>query len=236
MIAYESSSRLPMLVMGVALVALALGGSAQAAGGSPVPVPDDPPPGIALTRVKVVQPVAAPRATKEAAATPTTQASVPTPDPPVVPTTAKQPEAQAPARSRRRERGDARQPRVSRPSSPRVVARTVAPVAAPVVTTRRATTQPMVVKRSARAVERKNPPPPKTSKSSKTRVARVSEPLVRLPHDALRLGLPVGALIVGRPGAEPDAGLLALAGLLLVVAAAGTLVVGVAAREALGRA
>ena len=86
-------------------------------------------------------------------------------------------------------------------------------------------------------MERKNPPPPKTSKSSKTRVARVSEPLVRrLPHDALRLGLPVGALIVGRPGAEPDAGLLALAGLLLVVAAAGTLVVGVAARESLGRA
>ena len=76
----------------------------------------------------------------------------------------------------------------------------------------------------------------RSSKSSKTRVARVSEPLVRLPHDALRLGLPVGALIVGRPGAEPDAGLLALAGLLLVVAAAGTLVVGVAAREALGRA
>ncbi len=235
MIAYESSSRLPMLVMGVALVALALGGSAQAAGGSPVPVPDDPPPGIALTRVKVVQPVAAPRATKEAAATPTTQASVPTPDPPVVPTTAKQPEAQAP-RGAGAGSGATTPTRVSRPSSPRVVARTVAPVAAPVVTTRRATTQPMVVKRSARAVERKNPPPPKTSKSSKTRVARVSEPLVRLPHDALRLGLPVGALIVGRPGAEPDAGLLALAGLLLVVAAAGTLVVGVAAREALGRA
>ena len=122
MIAYESSSRLPVLVMGVALVALALGGSAQAAGGSPVPVPDDPPPGIALTRVKVVQPVAAPRATKEAAATPTTQASVPTPDPPVVPTTAKQPEAQ-----RRAERapgsGAPRRPGSAGLRAARVVAR-----------------------------------------------------------------------------------------------------------------
>ena len=93
MIEHESSSRLPVLAVGVALVALALAGSAHATGGSPVPVPDDPPPGVALTRVKVVQPVAASRATKEAAAAPTTQASVPSPDPPVVPTTSKQAEA-----------------------------------------------------------------------------------------------------------------------------------------------
>jgi hypothetical protein len=42
----------------------------------------------------------------------------------------------------------------------------------------------------------------------------------------------VGALLVGRPDAGPDAGLLLLAGLLLAVAAAGALVLGVAVRRA----
>ena len=71
---------------------------------------------------------------------------------------------------------------------------------------------------------------------AKTRVARSSEPLVRLPHDALRLGLPSERSSSDDPEPSPTPELLALAGLLLVVAAAGTLVVGVAAREALGRA
>ena len=162
MIEYESSLRLPVLGVVAALVALVLAGSAQAAGGSPVPVPDDPPPGIALTRKKVVQPVTtpvtAPRATKKDAVMPATEAtaSVPTPDPPVVQTRAKQAEPQASGAAVADRGGTATVTnRVICRSSPRVVApKLAAPVVATTVTARRATTQPMVVTRSETPAER----------------------------------------------------------------------------------
>jgi hypothetical protein len=101
------------------------------------------------------------------------------------------------------------------------------------VTPTRTTKPPTRVARSERQAPRaKRPPPESKPKPLATRAAKVVTPVTSLPRDALRLGLPVGALIVGRPGASPDAGLLVLAALLLVVAAAGTLVLAVAARGA----
>ena len=84
----------------------------------------------------------------------------------------------------------------------------------------------MTAEEACRVAREVEPKPPAS------RTDEVSEPVARLPHDAARLGLPVGALIVGRPASGPDAGLLVLAALLLVVAAVGTLVIGVAARSA----
>jgi hypothetical protein len=54
--------------------------------------------------------------------------------------------------------------------------------------------------------------------------------VVRPPHDTIRIGLPVGRLLPG-PDGSGDEALLIAAALLLAGAAAGSLVVGTAARK-----
>ena len=79
----------------------------------------------------------------------------------------------------------------------------------------------------------------KGAKAAPSRPAPAAEPAataLRVPHDTLRLALPVGALIVGRPDRGPDAGLLVLAAFLLATAAAGGFVLGIAARSAASHA
>ena len=248
MIEYESSLRLPVLVVGAALVALVLAGSAHAAGGSPVPAPDDPPPGLQVTAAKKARDVPTPRATKETApttpptqratkaTTPPTSASalVPTPDAPLAPTAAPKPAADSSgANGTETKRATPEASPSSRPSTPRVAVQSVAPA---VVRAQRTVEPPVRTARSEPRPRPRKPAKPRQAKPLATRAAEVATPVVRLPHDAIRLGLPVGALIVGRPGSDPDAGLLVLAALLLVVAGAGTLVVGLAARGAVRHA
>jgi hypothetical protein len=57
-----------------------------------------------------------------------------------------------------------------------------------------------------------------------------------VPHDPIRLALPVAALVVGRPDRGPDTALLVLAAFLLATAAAGAFVLGIAARSAASHA
>ena len=68
------------------------------------------------------------------------------------------------------------------------------------------------------------------------KAAKASTPVLRVPHDTIRLALPIGALIVGRPDRGPDTALLVLAALLLATAAAGGFVLGIAARSAASHA
>ena len=245
MIYWESSLRLPVLVAGVGAIVLALGlaASAQAAGGSPLPAPDDPPPGLELTRTKVVRTVPTTRPTKEAApkkaaTTPasSTAVPVPTPDAPLESTSAPQtPPASSAPDGAQTERAVSVAPKVSRRSAPRPAVRVAAaPVVAEVATPTptRITTPPARAARSepsAPAKKRSSRPEPKPLA---TQGAEPPVPVARIPHDALRVGIPIGALIVGRPGSDPDAGLLVLAAMLLVTVAVGTLVLGLAARGA----
>ncbi|HEX2302192.1 MAG TPA: hypothetical protein VHH57_01100 [Gaiella sp.] len=57
-------------------------------------------------------------------------------------------------------------------------------------------------------------------------------PVVRVPRDAVRLGLPLATLAPRRPGDDVPVGPLVAAALLLGAAAGGSLLVGVAARSA----
>ncbi|HXV93319.1 MAG TPA: hypothetical protein VD813_08490 [Pseudonocardia sp.] len=53
-----------------------------------------------------------------------------------------------------------------------------------------------------------------------------------MPHDAVRLGLPIATLVAAEPAESLPAGLLLAAGLLFAAAAGGSLLLGVAARGA----
>jgi hypothetical protein len=79
-------------------------------------------------------------------------------------------------------------------------------------------------------------PKPKAKAQPKTVVTKakrtVAPPEAR-PRDAVRLGLPVGALAPRAPGGDGmEGGLLVAAALLLAAAAGGSLLLGVAARTA----
>ena len=219
------------LVAGVTAAALVGAAQATAAGGSPIPVPDDPPAGAKVAAAPAT-PTASARSTParsapKTKATSPAAAAIPTPDPPVgvVGT------------------GSAVEPKAAQTSAP---ARSTPASRAPVVTqtavmTTRAVAQPPTTGRAAPvAPARQRTLPKKASKPApapKAKAAVASHHRTpHLPHDALRVALPVGALIVGRPDRGPDPGLLVLAALLLGVAAAGALVLGIAARSAASHA
>jgi hypothetical protein len=99
------------------------------------------------------------------------------------------------------------------------------------------TSQPPA-QRATRPVTRTPTPKPKPKPKVVVAAPKKTAPAVvrSTPRDALRVGLPVGVLHAVQPEDGLDGMLLALAGLLLGVAAAGTLVVGVATRRIAGHA
>ena len=154
-------------------------------------------------------------------------APVPTPDAPVVAADAQHATGARAPRARRRRAGRRRRPRqpaLEHDASSRTGHRRRR---SSVVTTRAdPTTQPAPPSGSD-ARRRSNEGRRRRSRSRRTRGSRV----VRARSCASRTtpsgwALPVGALIVGRPGAGPTPDCSSLAALLLVTAAAGTLVAG----------
>ena len=217
------SLRRSVLVAGTAAAALLVTGAAGAAGGSPAPAPDDPPPGLVLgestpTRARAAAPAdVASRRPRVAA-----PASIPTPDAPLVETP---PAAAAPVPTTKTARP--RTTPASSPTRPTPVRTAVSRFAgqsrrsrasAPVATT----TRPPSPARKGRRVSAPRVPSPRRSAPEQT-----ARPV---PRDAIRVALPVGTIEVARPDVETNAGLLAAAGFLLGVAAAGTAVVGIAVR------
>lgn len=214
--AQRHSQRRSALVAGVTLAALVVTGHAGAAGGSPLPVPDDPPAGAIVAQAR---PAARTTGTSPAATL------VPTPDAPVVATTQSPSAARAPSTA-------AESPPPAQTAATTTVVRT-APRSMPSVPTRRAAPVTRAARPSGKATVSKD------TKAAPPRPAPAAEPVataLRVPHDTLRLALPVGALIVGRPDRGPDSGLLVLAAFLLATAAAGGFVLGIAARSAASHA
>ena len=220
--AQRHCQRRSALVAGVTLAALAVTGHAGAAGGSPLPVPDDPPAGATVAGTTAAQARPAARATTTSPAV----APVPTPDAPVV---AANPSSPSAARA---QSTAAASPPPAQPAATTTVVRT-APRTTPSVSTRRAAP----VKKAARPSGKETVS--KAAEAAPSKPARAAEPAptaLRVPHDTLRLALPVGALIVGRPDRGPDTGLLVLAAFMLATAAAGGFVLGIAARSAASHA
>lgn len=116
-------------------------------------------------------------------------------------------------------------PAAAEPAPPPV---TRAPAPTPRTPVVRAAVVPAPVAKPTRA-RGATPPAPKTTPALPARAARPApEPVVRAPHD--RHPVPLVALLV--PGGELDRGLLAVAGVaLLLVTLGGTVVLAVARRE-----
>ena len=230
---WTSSLRLKGGVVGAGfcLVAFACPGNGWAAGGTPMPAPDDPPPTYRASTVKTAgstttptspranrvvaeaaQPVPAPDAPITAAsataskAPPAKQAALPAPDP-------------SPGAASASSTG-------STSTSPRASAgstvRATRPAARSTFTPPRAAPKP------------KPKPRPKTQrKTVVTTVKKATAVPVAHPRDAARLGLPVGRLASHAPGGDGmEGGLLVAAALLLAAAAGGSLLLGIAARTA----
>jgi hypothetical protein len=219
-VAQRHCQRRSALVAGVTLAALVVTGHAGAAGGSPLPVPDDPPAGATVAGRTATQARPAARATTTSPAA----APVPTPDAPVVAAAQPSSAARAPSTA-------AVSPPPVQPAATTSVVRT-APRTTPSGPTRRAAPVARAARPSGKASASKAAKAAKAAPSKPARTAEPAATALRVPHDTLRLALPVGALIVGRPDRGPDPGLLVLAAFLLATAAAGGFVLGVAARSA----
>ena len=216
---WTSSLRLgrDSLAVGACLAAFACPQAGWAAGGTPMPAPDDPPGGFATSSSKPTRPSTATDSSKQARV-------VPTPDAPVVGSSAA-PVATKP-RVVVRTATATPSPAVSRPSSPASAPR-------PVVTS----TTPS---RTARAVPKPSPKPrPAPTRKAKakpkpahTATKHATASAAATPRDAVRFGLPAAVLSARDSGGTPRAALLVAAALLLAVAAGGSTVLGVAARSA----
>ena len=215
---WTSSLRLrrDSLAFGACLVAFACPAPGWAAGGTPMPAPDDPPGGFATsssTPSKRTTPAPSP-----------TKATVPTPDAPVVGSSA------APVATKPRivvtSATATPSPALARPTSP-------APATRPVTTsttpsrTARAVAKPIVTPKP-------RPAPTRTAKAKPKHVA-TKHPTAfaaATPRDPVRFGLPAAVISARDSGGAPRGALLVAAALLLAVAAGGSTVLGVAARSA----
>jgi hypothetical protein len=209
------------------LAALLQTGVAFAAGGSPLPAPDAPPPGHALRPARATAEATqtnVPQATPTAKSTPktTTRAVTPTPDTPspdpplatATPQTASKPK---PARRN-----------VIRTTAPRAAV-TTAPDSS---TTYTPPSAPTRTERIAAPPAAKPKPKPKPAKRPVVAARTPSPPPVtRPPHDTLRIGLPVAVLAPLEDDASTQFALLLAAAVLLAASGAGGLVVGLSARR-----
>ena len=216
---WTSSLRLrrDLLAVCACLAAFASPAAAWAAGGTPMPAPDDPPGGFATASSTATKSSKSTQSSKPARA-------VPTPDAPVVGSSA----APVPTKPRAVVRTATPAPAATRPSSP-------APTPRPVSTsTTPSRTMPAAPKPSAKP----RPVPARKAKPKPTHAATrhaIASPATT-PRDAVRFGLPAAVLAARGDGDAPRAVLLVAAALLLAVAAGGTTVLGVAARSAMRQA
>jgi hypothetical protein len=72
----------------------------------------------------------------------------------------------------------------------------------------------------------------KAAKAKQQSASPKPRPVLALPRDVVRLGLPTAPLVAADAAEGPPAGLLVVAGLLFAAAACGSLLLGVAARSA----
>ena len=197
------------VVAGVCLAVLAWPAAAGAAGGTPMPAPDDPPVTSTLSAGTAPAPKTG-RAVESAQ-------PVPTPDAPFAGTSNR---TGAPARH------TAPAPRPDA-TSPSPVAASL-PVAKATTRARRPAAPTTAKATSTRhAGEVRAPAPARVKRRSGTPVHRAI-----IPRDAVRLGLPVGVLAAGPPGGGASRVLLLVAAFLFAVAAGGSTVLGAAARGA----
>ena len=229
---WTSSLRLRggVLGTGACLAALACAANGWAAGGTPMPAPDDPPPAYQTSTVKTSAPTTAPtapRAKRVAESAP----AVPTPDAPV--SAASTTTAKAPT---------AKQAAVPAPDpSPGAASRIVHPECLDIAACEcgwhraRDDSRPSLDVHSAAfgAEAESEAEAEPQQKTAVTKAKRTVTPPDARPRDAVRLGLPVGALAPRSPGGDGmEGGLLVAAALLLAAAAGGSLLLGVAARTA----
>lgn len=141
-------------------------------------------------------------ATTTARTAPSTSTIMPTPDPPTTPQPSRTTPSSAPA-----------------PTSTRT--------AAPVVPRQQAVTPvSSAAARATRAARPEAAPKPKPKPKATTTPRRTQPAIARAPHDAYRLGLPLGALAPAGDAASNTA-LLIAAGILLAASGAGSLAVGI---------
>jgi hypothetical protein len=236
MSAWTSSLRLRsgILGTGACVAAFACAANGWAAGGTPIPAPDDPPPAYRASTVK------APGSTATRSAPTTKRASeaaqpVPMPDAPV--STSSTTTAHAPAVKPNALPGP--DPSSATGSTSYTRSATVTPQATAASRARAttpATRSTFVPARAAPPEQRaKAKPTPAAKPQQKPDVASAKQtppPSVR-PRDDVRLGLPVGGLAPSPSGGDGmRGGLLVAAALLLAAAAGGSLVLGLAARGA----
>ena len=220
---WTSSLRLrrDLLAVCACLAAFACPAAAWAAGGTPMPAPDDPPGGFATASSTATKSSKSTQSSKPARA-------VPTPDAPVVGSSAAPVPTKPRAVVRTATATPSPSPAVSRTSSP-------APAPRPVSTsTTPSRTTPAAPKPSAKP----RPVPARKAKPKPTHAATrhaIASPATT-PRDAVRFGLPAAVLAARGDGDAPRAVLLVAAALLLAVAAGGTTVLGVAARSAMRQA
>jgi hypothetical protein len=217
--------------MGVCAVALVTPAAGLAAGGTPMPGPDDPPSTLTPSSTKTTtRSSGSQTATTSTKRTAESAVPVPTPDAPLVaapvagPRASVTPSVVGPT------------PDVVQRTAPRVpvvpvVTRTAPRVVAPTTTTMSRT--------AAKPARKPKPKPQATAKpklQAKPHHAAPTKPLepprrAGVPRDAVRLGLPAAVLAAGPSDAELNGELLVAAALLLAAAAGGSLLLGIAARN-----
>ncbi len=225
---WTSSLRLrrDSVAAGVCMVAFACPAVGWAAGGTPMPAPDDPPGGFATSSTSKPTKAATAPASRPAKRASEPAQAVPTPDAPAVSSSG--PET-APKRPVTRTAPAAPEPDTSQ--------------AAPTTSTSRPVTTTVMPSHIARATPKPEPkakPAPARTVKAKHPAAKVattkhaSPPPVAppSPRDAVRHGLPIGVLAArDTGGGDPSGALLVTAALLLAAAAGGSTVLGVAARS-----
>ncbi len=229
---WTSSLRLRggVLGTGACLAALACAANGWAAGGTPMPAPDDPPPAYQTSTVKTSAPTTAPKAPRaKRVAEPAPR--VPTPDAPISAAST------TTAKAAHREAGRGSGARSLSERGVGIVHPECLDIAACEYGWHRARedSRPSLdVHSAAFGAEAESEAKPKAQqKTAVTKAKRTVTPPDARPRDAVRLGLPVGALAPRAPGGDGmEGGLLVAAALLLAAAAGGSLLLGVAARTA----
>ena len=217
----------PALVAAL-LVALGAPGPSPAATGTPMPAPDDPPPTYRVSTTRSAgdagtSTAARPKRLAESAV------PVPTPDAPLL--------------------AKAATPVAKSSPAPAPDASTVTPrvASSPVGTTSRAASYggsasaaaPHAARsaRTAAPSAKQGPVPKRKAKPGPVKAKAPAEPRgAGVPRDAVRLAPPVGGLAPRAPEPGISASLLLAAALLLASAAAGSLVLGIVARNAMRQA
>jgi hypothetical protein len=211
------------VVVGVCMAALVMPATSVAAGGTPMPAPDDPPGGFTASAASTPSAPTTRLAPKRSAES---AQAIPTPDAPLV-------VAAAPtiATTKQVASGTASTPTPD--SSPAGATPSIGrrPVVAAVTPSRTVRPEPHPAAKPATKPVGSGKARGTTKVAAK-RHAPPPRPPASRPRDAVRIGLPVGVLALHHPDDGLSGALLVTAAILLAAAACGSTVLGVAARSA----